>query len=180
MPVPREAKNFWAEKEMHMVKAVGIILVCLLAVAAFSNTAGYQGATITAVGPHQDAIGADSASYDVSLRIDDTMYAVSYTPPFGAHTVRYVAGRDVLVLVGEKTIIFNDPLGTRFELPILSRTTITQPSRSSAVQNEPEPKDPIKSVDVIGLVGVKDNTAGMLTVRATKLHFAYLFTVNAS
>jgi hypothetical protein len=33
-------------------------------------------------------------------------------------------------------------------------------------------KDPIKSVDVIGLVGVKDNTAGMLTVCVSKLHFA--------
>ena len=83
MLVPREAKNFWAEKEMHMVKAVGIILVCLLAVAAFSNTARYQG-----------------------------------------------------------------------------------------LQGGPSQKDPIKSVDVIGLGGVKDNTAGMLTVRDTKLHFA--------
>jgi hypothetical protein len=43
---------------------------------------------------------------------------------------------------------------------------------ASAAQNEPESKDAIKSVDVIGLVGVKDNTAGMLTVRASKLHFA--------
>jgi len=70
-----------------MVKAVGIALVCLLAVAAFSNTAGYQGAT-------------------------------------------------------------------------------------TGLQGGPSREDPIKSVDVIGLVGVKDKTAGMLTVRAAKLHFA--------
>jgi hypothetical protein len=101
MLVPNEFKNVWVEKEMHMVKAVGIILVCLSAIAAFSNTAGYQGETITAVGPHQHA-GADT----------------------------------------------------------------------TGVQDEPSQKDSIKSIDVIGLVGVKDNTAGMLTVRAAKLHFA--------
>jgi hypothetical protein len=84
---PREAKNFWAEKEMHMVKAVGIVLVCLFAVVAFSNTAAYQGAT-------------------------------------------------------------------------------------TGLQGGPSQEDPIKSVDVIGLVGVKDATSGMLTVRDTKLHFA--------
>jgi len=85
-----------------MVKAIGIILICISATAAVSDTAGYQVATTTAVGPRQDAIGADT----------------------------------------------------------------------TGVQGEPSQKDPIKSVVVIGLVGVKDNTAGMLTVRATKLHFA--------
>ena len=43
---------------------------------------------------------------------------------------------------------------------------------TTGVQNEASPKDPIKSVDVIALVAVKDNAAGMLTVRASKLHFA--------
>ncbi len=43
---------------------------------------------------------------------------------------------------------------------------------ATGVQGEPSQKDPIKSVDVIGLVGVKDKTAGTLTVRAAKLHFA--------
>ena len=69
-----------------MMKALGIILVCVSAIAAFSNTAGYQVAT-------------------------------------------------------------------------------------TGAQDEPSQKAPIKSVEVIGLVGVKDNTAGMLSVGATKLHF---------
>ena len=87
MLVRREAKNFWPDKEMHMLKAIGIILVCLSTIAAVSDTAGSQVAT-------------------------------------------------------------------------------------TGVQGEPSQNAPIKSVDVIGLVGVKDNTAGMLTVRAAKLHFA--------
>ena len=41
-----------------------------------------------------------------------------------------------------------------------------------AVFSDTAAENPIKSVDVIGLVGVRDNTAGALTVHAGKLHFA--------
>jgi hypothetical protein len=49
---------------------------------------------------------------------------VLVTPPQGTSTVKYAAGRQVLILVGNKTITYNDLLGRSFDFPILSRTKI--------------------------------------------------------
>jgi hypothetical protein len=156
-----------------MLKAIGVLLICLSALAAFSDTSGYQVGTITAVTHHRGAAGSDPsvASYDVSVRVGNTVYVVLYTPPFGTDTVQYVAGRDLPVLVGEKTLTFNDELGTTSEVPILSRTTIATQSSSSPTLDSAQQRNPIKSVDVIGLVGVKDNTGGALVIDAGKLRF---------
>jgi hypothetical protein len=54
-------------------------------------------------------------------RLKDTIYVVLYTPPLGMNTVRYAGGRDILVLVGKKTITYNDLLGQSYEVPILNR-----------------------------------------------------------
>ena len=51
---------------------------------------------------------------------------VLYTPPLGMNTVRYAAGRDILVLVGKKTITYNDLLGQSYEVPILNRRQATE------------------------------------------------------
>jgi hypothetical protein len=67
-------------------------------------------------------------SYDISVRVGNTVYVVLYTPPLGDDTVRYVAGRDLLVLAGEKTITYNDMLGNSLQVPIITRTMITAPS----------------------------------------------------
>ncbi len=165
-----------------MLKAMGVVLICLAALTAFSqSTDGYQPGTITAVAPHQGAAGSDPSvtSYDVSVKVDKTVYVFLYTPPLGNDTVRYVAGRELLVLVGEKTIKFNDQLGTSYEMPILSRTAIatqsspppasSQPSPSAS----PQPQTPIKSVELVGLAGVKENTRGTLTIEGGKLLFAH-------
>jgi hypothetical protein len=54
-----------------------------------------------------------------------------YTPPLGMNTVRYAAGRGILVLVGKETITYNDLLGQSHEVPIVSRKPAveTKPSR---------------------------------------------------
>jgi hypothetical protein len=77
-----------------------------------------------AVRPHpaQDDNGA-IVSYDVSLKVDGTIYQVLYTPPLGAGTVKYAAGRSLLVSVGEKTIRYTDIVGESREVPIVSRKT---------------------------------------------------------
>jgi hypothetical protein len=67
-------------------------------------------------------------SYDISVRVGNTVYVVLYTPPLGDDTVRYVAGRDLLVLAGEKTITYNDMLGNSLQVPIITHTMITAPS----------------------------------------------------
>ena len=107
-----------------MLKAMCVILVCLLTLSAFCQSGSkYQVGTITDIKPHQPGDGTPSqaTSYDVSVRVGDTVYVVLYTPPLGTNTVKYAAGRDVLVLVGKNTITYNDILGNAYELPIVSR-----------------------------------------------------------
>jgi len=89
------------------------------------STAHYQVAVIVDVKPHQIAADKDSPKYDVSLKIDGTVYVVLYTPPLGMATVKFARGRNLLVVVGEKTISYNDILGQSFEVPIISRRPAT-------------------------------------------------------
>jgi hypothetical protein len=106
-----------------MLKAMGVILVCLWTLSALCQSGSkYQVGTITDVKPHQSA-GATSegTSYEVSVRVGDTLYVLLYTPPLGTNTVKYAAGREVLVIVGKNTITYNDILGNSHELPIVSR-----------------------------------------------------------
>jgi hypothetical protein len=91
----------------------------------------YQTATITEVRAHQlasDNTAPDNKdakpAYDVSLKIKNDVYVVLYTPREDTGAAKYAAGRSVLVLVGEKTIKWNDIVGTTFDMPILSKTTV--------------------------------------------------------
>jgi len=88
----------------------------------------YQVGTITAAQCHQ-AADADArvASCEVSVRVGNTAYGVLYAAPVGTDDVRYETGRELLVLVGEDTITYNDMLGNSLQVPILSRATVTQP-----------------------------------------------------
>lgn len=115
-----------------MLRAFGVLCMCLSAFAAYSQspTSKYQVATIMAVKPHKAAPATDDSvsSYDVSVKVADVIYVVLYTPPPGVRTVQYAAGRELLVLVGDKTITYNDILGNSLEVPILSRNTTTKQS----------------------------------------------------
>jgi len=107
-----------------MFKLVCAICICLAAVPALcQSTSKYQVGTITDVKPHQAAADAGSGvvSYDVSVKVADTIYLVLYTPALNMNTVRYAAGRDLLVLVGKNTITYNDILGQSLVVPIVSR-----------------------------------------------------------
>lgn len=105
-----------------------LILICTLlcAVPLFCESAGsakYQIASILAVSPHSADGQTSSAkpSYDISVQVGNTVYVVLYTPRVDLQTVKYAAGRQVLVLVGKNTMTYNDISGNSFELPILSR-----------------------------------------------------------
>jgi len=107
-----------------MLRLVGVVFICLTAFPVFcQSTSKYQVGTITEVKPHlasgSDASGA--ASYDVSVKVGDTVYVVLYTPPLGEETVKYATGRDLLVFVGKSTITYNDILGRSFEVPVESQ-----------------------------------------------------------
>ena len=115
-----------------MREALSVVLVC----AAFAQATGqvssskYQPGTILSVKPHPATNGADSSTirYDISLRVGNTLYVVLYTPPAGTYGVQYAAGGEMLVLVGNKTITYNDILGNSRKAPILSRKAASDKS----------------------------------------------------
>ena len=107
-----------------MLRRLCVIWTFLVALSAFGQSSErYQLATITAVTPHQaqDDTGTEIVCYEVSVKAGDTIYQVLYTPPLGASTVKYAAGRNLLVLVGEKTLRYNDIVGESREVPIVNR-----------------------------------------------------------
>jgi hypothetical protein len=117
-------RNCRTHEQEAIVKLLRAIFISLIAVSSFGQTAPrYQVAVIVGVKQHQTAADDSSsvARYEVSLKVADTVYVVLYTPPLGVSTVKYAAGRNLLVVVGEKTISYNDLLGQTFEAPIISR-----------------------------------------------------------
>jgi hypothetical protein len=108
--------------------------------ASGQSTSKYQVGTITEVTTHRDAGGGatDPVSYDVSVKVGDTVYLVLYTPPLGEETVKYAAGRDLLVLVGKSTISYNDILGQSFQVPIESQKRTAKPKPSKPVSRKEE------------------------------------------
>jgi len=109
-----------------MPRVLCVICICLVTLPAFCQSPSkYQVGTIIDVKPRPAAAdaGSDVTSYDVSVKVADTIYVVLYTPPLGMNTVRYAGGRELLVLVGKNTITYNDILGQSLEVPIVSRRT---------------------------------------------------------
>ena len=87
---------------------------------------GWQAGTITAVQPYQGPHADPSVtSYKVSVRVGNTVYVVVHTPGPGTDIGQYATGRELVVLVREGTITYNDILGNSYQVPILSRTTVT-------------------------------------------------------
>jgi hypothetical protein len=63
--------------------------------------------------------------YDVSLKVGNMVYVVLYVPPaHGSNAIVHRSGRDLLVSVGAKTVLFNDQLGRKFEAAILSQKSL--------------------------------------------------------
>ena len=129
-------------REQIMLRLVGLFLFCLTMFPAFGqSTSKYKVGTITEVKVHQAAVSGTSAavSYDVSVKVGDTTYVVLYTPPLGeADTVKYVAGHDLLVLVGKNTITYNDILGQSFSVPIESQKPAANLKQSKSVSRAAE------------------------------------------
>jgi hypothetical protein len=124
-----------------MLRLVGLFCIVLTMFPALGqSTSKYQVGTITEVKVHQAAgSGAsDAASYDVSVKIGDTIYVVLYTPALGEETVKYAAGRDLLVLVGTNTITYNDILGRSFAVPIESQKPAANLKQSKSVSRAAE------------------------------------------
>ena len=119
-----------------MLRLLGVFCICLTTFPVFCQSISkYQLGTVTSVQTHlasEDSV-SDAVSYDVSVKVGDTIYVVLYTPPMGEETVKYSAGRELLVLVGKDTIRYNDILGQSFEVPIESRRPAAKPNQSKSV-----------------------------------------------
>src|SRR5215468_10761798 len=116
-----------------MRRLVCVMCICLGTLPALCQSASkYQVGTIVNVKTHQEAgdASSDIVSYDVSLKVGGTIYLVLYTPPLGMNTVKYSVGRDLLVMVGTKTVTYNDLLGQSFEAPIINQRPAESIARS--------------------------------------------------
>jgi hypothetical protein len=123
-------------EEARMRKLLSVVLLWMAVLPALcqSPSAKYQPGTITEVKEHQDKAATGSAAtgssvkrFDISVKVGSTVYVVLYTPPPGTYGGQYSQGMNLLVLVGEKTITFNDVAGRSIEVPIVSRTAAASP-----------------------------------------------------
>jgi hypothetical protein len=110
-------------------RLIGVIALCLLSFPALSQSKSkYQVAIITEVKAREVAgdSASDTTSYDVSVKVGDTIYLVLYTPPLGELPPKYATGRELLVLVGKNTITYNDMLGRSLQVTIESQRPATE------------------------------------------------------
>ena len=106
---------------MRKLSVFLLAVAMTLPVLCQESTPKYVSGSVTAVvRHHDDASQANQAvRYDVSVKVANTIYVVLYTPPNGSTIVEYRVGAGLPVLVGEKTLTFNDLTGGKHELPIL-------------------------------------------------------------
>jgi len=119
-------------KIWHRMFALALLVVLSSISTVCQSKPDYKVATITEVQVHhtEGTTSSDTTSYDVSLRVGDTIYVTLYTPPLGESTVKYAGGRNLLVFVGKKTITYNDILGRSFEVPIVSQKSVGDEKKS--------------------------------------------------
>ena len=113
-----------------MLKLIVVICVCLAIFPVCAQAKPkYEVATILDVQVHEDA-PSDVVRYDVSVKVGETIYVVLYTPAMAdGISVKYAAGRELLVLVGEKAITYNDMLGQSWEVPIVSQRSAAKEAK---------------------------------------------------
>jgi hypothetical protein len=116
-----------------MRRLIAVIGLCLLTFPALcQSTSKYQVGFITEVKPRQAAgdNASDPTSYDISVKVGDTIYVVLYTQPLGEIPAKYATGRELLVLVGKNTITYNDILGRSLQVPIESQRPVIDPKQA--------------------------------------------------
>src|SRR5215470_16655464 len=115
---------------MRKVLSVILLSIALLVARSQETTNKYEPGTILDVKEHTPAAKGDSSAtkFDIKLRVGKTDYVLLYTPAPGTYGAQYTEGMNLLVLVGSKTVTFNDMRGISRELPILSRAPAPPPN----------------------------------------------------
>ncbi len=117
-----------------MWKSIATLGLCLVTFPAFCQSpAKYQVATILEIKLHQEtgAPASEGTSYDVSVKVGNTIYVARYTPRIEESDARHAAGRDLLVQIGNDTITYMDIMGRSYEVPIVSKRQAAQPKGTS-------------------------------------------------
>src|SRR3974390_1908874 len=112
-----------------MRRLIALIALCFVTFPALcQSSSNWKIPSITEVKPRQGAKddGFGPASYDVSVKVGDTIYVVLYTQPLSEIPAKYATGRELLVLVGKNTIAYNDVLGRSLQVPIESQRPATE------------------------------------------------------
>lgn len=111
-----------------MLKQMAAICFCLLTLPAMCEPAAkYEVATILEVKPYQSTGETSSvATYEISTRVGDTIYVTLYADSLGTGTVRYAAGRELLVHIEKATLTYNDILGQSHTLRIIRQKPVTR------------------------------------------------------
>jgi hypothetical protein len=126
-----------------------VVFICGVVIGAISQSESpkYRPGTIMDVKAHDAGTGRNvpPRTYDVAVRVDNTIYVVLYTQRPGTISPEYRTGLELPVLVKRNTIKFNDRLGRSQELPILSRKSIPETKRQSV--------HPISARPVPGMIG---------------------------
>ena len=99
-----------------------VLLWSFVSLAALCQTSPkYLPGTILAVERHEDPASDSSGAptrYDVSIKIEDTIYVVLYTPPQGSNAVEYSPGIERLFSVGTDALRYPEHDG-HADMPIL-------------------------------------------------------------
>jgi hypothetical protein len=123
-----------SKREESIVRRLtAVIGLCLLTFPALCQSASkWQVAAITEVKPHPAAgeDASDPITYDISVKVANTIYLVRYTTPAGDIAPKYATGHELLVLVGKNTITYNDMLGRSYQVPIESQRPAAEPKQS--------------------------------------------------
>ena len=114
-----------------IISATAIFPIPSSASSSHQSSPKYESATVLEIKEHPggEIPGTETTPpiqrYDVSVQVKDTVYVVLFTPRPGTTGFQNMAGTDLLVLVKDKTIIFNDLLGRTTEVPIISQHPAT-------------------------------------------------------
>jgi len=114
-------------------RLIPVFAFCLLTLPALCQSASkWRVATIIEVKAHPAAGEdiSDPVTYDISVKVGDTIYLVRYSTPLGEIPPKYAAGQELLVFVGKNTITYNNILGRSLQVPIESQRPASEPKQS--------------------------------------------------
>ncbi len=96
-----------------------LMLIVIATAAMCQSDSGYKAAQLLDVKPHQPA--TTQKSYDLTVKMENTIFIVLYEPPDGSNLIESKTGQDFIAKVDGDIMKVNDLLGQSHSLKILSR-----------------------------------------------------------